>query len=217
MIWVSGAVSLATVIAVVSSPVVDGRLSDGLLIKRDIGCGYRRTAREQRPQFLRKAQSQISFKRLQVRSDVMHIVVLERHGHEPGVVRADRFVTTSTPGPRSITWLCPSSSTSVMRKSLTWVTRPEIVAPSAVFTVAVMASELSADRVGQIHARCSWSAERYLLAICAKVSGRMARHAVGGDIRLSSSGITHQDIQHMIGAAIGYILNLQMEKLSDIL
>ena len=75
------AVSLAAVVAVESGPVVDGRLSDRLRIERDVGCGKRRAAQRQRPRFLRKAQSQVSFKRLQVRSDIMHVVVLEGHDH----------------------------------------------------------------------------------------------------------------------------------------
>ena len=65
----------------------------------------------------------------------MHVIVPESLRSSPGAARGDPSSAPRHRAPVSITWVWPSLSVMVMRKSLTWLTRPEIMTPSAVFTV----------------------------------------------------------------------------------
>ena len=96
------AVSLATVIAVESSPVVDGRLSDGLRIERDVGCGKRRAAQGSGRDSCAKRshKSHLSVSRYAVTlcmSSFLRVMTMAWCG------ASGSFITTSTPGTLSIT------------------------------------------------------------------------------------------------------------------
>src|SRR5271156_6299462 len=48
-------------------------------------------------------------------------------------------------------------------------------------------------------------------------AGRMARHAFGRDVCLSFGRIADQNVQHMVSASVGDILDLQMEEFGNVL